>query len=110
MELRSHAPMRMKLTHISPLGRSSLNRCHPAGSARELRSLATPRQSCGTRLHAFFAVRKQHTKQVTPVEGQHPQWDSIRGVARELRSRATPLLCYALVRTRCSLEKNILRS
>jgi hypothetical protein len=32
----------------------------------------TPRQSRGTRLHAFFAMRKQHTKQVTPVEGHSP--------------------------------------
>jgi hypothetical protein len=32
----------------------------------------TPRQSCGTRLRAFLAVRKQHTKQETPVEGGHP--------------------------------------
>jgi len=32
----------------------------------------TPRQSCGTRWRAFFAVRKQHTKQVTPVEGCAP--------------------------------------
>jgi hypothetical protein len=29
----------------------------------------TPRQSCGTRLRAVFAVRNQHTVQVTPVEG-----------------------------------------
>jgi hypothetical protein len=28
----------------------------------------TPLQSRGTRLRAVFAVRKQHTKQVTPVE------------------------------------------
>jgi len=33
----------------------------------------TPRQSCGTRLRAFFAVRKQHTKQVTPVETLNPE-------------------------------------
>jgi hypothetical protein len=32
----------------------------------------TPLQSCGTRLHAFFAVRNQHTKQVKPVEGATP--------------------------------------
>ena len=30
----------------------------------------TPRQNCGTRLHAFFAVRKQHPTQVKPVEGR----------------------------------------
>jgi hypothetical protein len=29
----------------------------------------TPLQSCGTRLRAFFAVRKQHIIQVKPVEG-----------------------------------------
>jgi hypothetical protein len=33
----------------------------------------TPRQSCGTRLRAFFAVRNQHTKQVKPGEGK-PLW------------------------------------
>jgi hypothetical protein len=32
----------------------------------------TPLQSRGTLLRAFCAVRKQHTKQVTPVEGVNP--------------------------------------
>jgi hypothetical protein len=32
----------------------------------------TPLQSRGTLLRAFCAVRKQHTKQVTPVEGLQP--------------------------------------
>jgi hypothetical protein len=32
----------------------------------------TPLQSRGTRQRAFFAVRKQHTKQVPPVEGLQP--------------------------------------
>jgi hypothetical protein len=32
----------------------------------------TPRQSCGTLLRAFFAVRKQSPPQVTPVDGLQP--------------------------------------
>jgi hypothetical protein len=32
----------------------------------------TPLQSCGTRLRAVFAVRKQHTIQVKPGEGSPP--------------------------------------
>ena len=32
----------------------------------------TPLQSCGTQLRVFFTVRKQHTKQVKPVEGGNP--------------------------------------
>jgi hypothetical protein len=36
-------------------------------------------ESRGTRLRAFFAVRKQHTMQVKPVEGVNPQWVSLVG-------------------------------
>jgi hypothetical protein len=36
----------------------------------------TPLQSCGTQLRAFFAVGKQHTIQVKPVEGAMPQQGS----------------------------------
>jgi hypothetical protein len=46
-----------------------------AGFSTKSKNQQTPLQSCGTRLHAFFAVRNQHTVQVKPVEGVSSQND-----------------------------------
>jgi hypothetical protein len=43
------------------------------GFSTKSKNQHTPLQSRGTRQRAFFAVRKQHTKQVTPVEPARPK-------------------------------------
>jgi hypothetical protein len=43
-----------------------------SSTAISLHNVFSPLQSCGTLLRAFFAMRKQHTKQVTPVESITP--------------------------------------
>jgi hypothetical protein len=74
---------------ISHSGQKALNGCHRweregtwfphtpilvgcVGFSTSSKNQHTPLQSRGTRQRAFFAVRKQHTKQVTPVEDKKP--------------------------------------